>query len=78
MITKISRMGRLPHFLRYGATLARNPLVLEISLPVAVRNQLGDQRRLGTLRYDNYGLQTTAGRTLSFCSTGMSRAKIAR
>ena len=23
MITKISRMGRLPHFLRYGATLAR-------------------------------------------------------
>ena len=29
MITKISRMGRLPHFLRYGATLARRtPLKL--------------------------------------------------
>ena len=77
MITKISRMGRLPHFFRYGATLARTASVLEISVPVAVRNQLGDQRRIGTLRY-NYGLQTTAGRTLSFCSTGMSRTKIAR
>ena len=29
LITKISRMGRLPHFLRYGATLARGtPLTL--------------------------------------------------
>ena len=29
LITKISRMGRLPHFLKYGATLARGtPLKL--------------------------------------------------
>ena len=29
VITKISRMGRLPHFLKYGATLARGtPLKL--------------------------------------------------
>ena len=27
VITKISRMGRLPHFLRYGATLARTSRV---------------------------------------------------
>ena len=34
---------------------------------------------LGTLRYGDYGLRTTAGRALSFvCSTGLSRANIER
>ena len=48
MITKISRMGRLPHFRRYGATLARawtsskNNIigVLEIYLVKKIRNEL--------------------------------------
>ena len=34
---------------------------------------------LGSLRYGDYGLRTTAGRALSFvCSTGLSRANIER
>ena len=34
---------------------------------------------LGSLRYGDYGLQTTAGRALSFvCSTGLSRVNIER
>ena len=34
---------------------------------------------LGSLRYSDYGLRTTAGRALSFvCSTGLSRANIER
>ena len=34
---------------------------------------------LGSLRYRDYGLRTTAGRALSFvCSTGLSRANIER
>ena len=34
---------------------------------------------IGSLRYGNYGLRTTAGRALSFvCSTGLSRANIER
>ena len=34
---------------------------------------------LGSLRYKDYGLRTTAGRALSFvCSTGLSRANIER
>ena len=32
MITKISRMGRLPHFRRYGATLARVELRYDLVL----------------------------------------------
>ena len=32
MITKISRMGRLPHFRRYGATLARVELCYDLVL----------------------------------------------
>ena len=32
--------------------------------------------RIGSLRYGDYGLRTTAGRLLSFvCSSGLSRAK---
>ena len=32
---------------------------------------------IGSLRYGDYGLRTTAGRALSFvCSTGLSRANI--
>ena len=35
--------------------------------------------RVGSLRYGDYGLRTTAGRALSFvCSTGLSRANIER
>ena len=35
--------------------------------------------KIGSLRYGDYGLRTTAGRTLSFvCSTGLSRANIER
>ena len=37
MITKISRMGRLPHFLRYGATLARE--ALECSSAISFKNR---------------------------------------
>ena len=34
---------------------------------------------LGSLRYGDYGLRTTAGRALSFvCSTGLRRANIER
>ena len=34
---------------------------------------------IGSLRYGDYGLRTTAGRALSFvCSTGLSRANIER
>ena len=34
---------------------------------------------LGSLRYGDYGLRTTAGRALSFvCSTGLSRANIGK
>ena len=33
MITKISRMGRLPHFLRYGATLTRANVELRYQDP---------------------------------------------
>ena len=33
--------------------------------------------KIGSLRYGDYGLQTTAGRAFSFvCSTGLSRANI--
>ena len=38
MIPKISQMGRLPHFLRYGATLARAsrvrgaPLIIQVKV----------------------------------------------
>ena len=40
---------------------------------------LGPNLRLGSLRYGDYGLRTTAGRALSFvCSTGLSRANIER
>ena len=36
-------------------------------------------KSLGSLRYGDYGLRTTAGRALSFvCSTGLSRANIER
>ena len=38
MITKISRMGRLPHFLRYGATLARE--ARECSSPISMKNRV--------------------------------------
>ena len=35
--------------------------------------------KIGSLRYGDYGLRTTAGRALSFvCSTGLSRANIER
>ena len=37
------------------------------------------ERLLGSLRYGDYGLRTTAGRALSFvCSTGLSRANVER
>ena len=44
MITKISRMGRLPHFLRYGATLAREAPT--ISMKNRVYNIRGYSSRL--------------------------------
>lgn len=38
-----------------------------------------EKASLGSLRYGDYGLRTTAGRALSFvCSTGLSRANIER
>ena len=37
------------------------------------------EEAIGSLRYGDYGLRTTAGRALSFvCSTGLSRANIER
>ena len=38
MITKISRMGRLPHFLSYGATLARE--ARECCSPISMKNRV--------------------------------------
>ena len=39
----------------------------------------GQTLSIGSLRYGDYGLRTTAGRALSFvCSTGLSRANIER
>ena len=48
MITKISRMGRLPHFLRYGATLAREARECSpaISMKTRVYNIRGYSSRL--------------------------------
>ena len=47
--------------------------------PSVIWNQGEETRKLGSLRYGDYRLRTTAGRALSFVrSTGLSRANIER
>ena len=74
MITKISRMGRLPHFLRYGATLTRE--ALECSSAISFKNRAYNIRGYSG-RFNQPAPSTTLSTNLSLIlhaeSTSMFR-----
>ena len=54
-------------------------LAPQVSQNLCDPRQLYQLTAIGSLRYGDYGLRTTAGRVLSLvCSTGLSRANIER
>ena len=58
LITKFSRMGRLPHFLNNGAPLKRNFSITEIitnRLPPSYRIESPDSFKLPYYQYDSSG-----------------------
>ena len=54
VITKISRMGRLPHFRRYGATLARVELRYDLVLNNILRLLKKKSKVSSFLMSDNF------------------------
>ena len=56
---------------------SKNNIILSLEADKAALQR--ELETLGSLRYGDYGLRTTAGRALSFVrSTGLSRVNIAR
>ena len=72
-------------FVEYFSTVCTSALLLRTNLMALLAERAWYTKFqssllfLGSLRYEDYGLRTTAGRALSFArSTGLSRANIER